>query len=288
MFRSFVHFHLRILGLWLSRLPPSLTWRQVVWKKRSSVFWDVTQRGLVVNYRRFETTYRPHLQGSMGPICCSETSVTTNPRCVTSQKTEYYMYTMVEAWNHAKFGRNLRLFPRGTCYFVFAMEQNAEDGDRKFLRNTDKLLPDYTSLRCSRKWPSFTFILLLFQCLLQQLRFKFVRAAFVSVTGVTISYFGLLFPIFNDPLILHRKLVLVHTRQYFPCFICYCKLFLCSRMDSFPSVDSVPLECPYSHLTDFTTKMGPTNCIKTSFSRLAFCDVQAPKCLFHSHTAVHN
>jgi len=90
------------------------------------------------------------------------------------------------------------------------------------------------------------------------------------------------------PLMLSRKPALVRTRQYFPCFIWYCKWFLCSRMDSLPSVDSVPLECPYSHLTDLTTKMGPIDCIKTSFSRLAFCDVQASKCLFHSHTAVHN
>ena len=190
MFHSFVQFHLRIPRWWLSILPPSVTWRQVVWKKRSSVFWDVTQRGLVVNYRRFETTYRPHLQGLMEPICCLETSVTTNPRCVTYQKTEDNMYTMVEAWNHAKSGGNLRLFPSGTCYFVFTMEQNTEDGDRKFLRNADKLLPDNTSLRYTRKWPSFIFVLLLFRSLIQQLRFKFVRVAFVSVTGATISYFG--------------------------------------------------------------------------------------------------
>jgi hypothetical protein len=46
---------------------------------------DVTQRLLVVSYRRFETIYRPHLQLSsnprtlwtlvMGPIGCPETSV---------------------------------------------------------------------------------------------------------------------------------------------------------------------------------------------------------------------
>jgi len=31
---------------------------------RSSVFWDVMQRMLLVSYRRFGTTYRSHLQGS--------------------------------------------------------------------------------------------------------------------------------------------------------------------------------------------------------------------------------
>jgi len=31
---------------------------------RSSFFWDVMQRRLVVNYRSFGTTYRSHLQGS--------------------------------------------------------------------------------------------------------------------------------------------------------------------------------------------------------------------------------
>jgi hypothetical protein len=30
--------------------------------ERSSLFWDVTQRGLVVMYRRFGTTHIPHFQ----------------------------------------------------------------------------------------------------------------------------------------------------------------------------------------------------------------------------------
>ena len=34
---------------------------------RSSPFWEVTQRRLVVIYRRFGTTYRSHLQGSSSP-----------------------------------------------------------------------------------------------------------------------------------------------------------------------------------------------------------------------------
>ena len=37
---------------------------------RSSLFWDVTQRRLVVSYRRFGATCRPHLQGSSSPMEC--------------------------------------------------------------------------------------------------------------------------------------------------------------------------------------------------------------------------
>jgi len=55
------------------RLPP---------QRKSSFFWDVTQRWQVVMYRRFGTTYRSHLQGSvssriikMGSISFLETSV---------------------------------------------------------------------------------------------------------------------------------------------------------------------------------------------------------------------
>jgi hypothetical protein len=50
---------------------------------RSSLFFDVTQRRLVVIYRRFAKYYGPHLQESsgpsplkMGPTGCPETSVT--------------------------------------------------------------------------------------------------------------------------------------------------------------------------------------------------------------------
>jgi hypothetical protein len=59
---------------------------------RSSLFWDCTQRRLLISYRRFGLSYRSHLQRSsslrrisyspwtasalkMGPIGCSETSV---------------------------------------------------------------------------------------------------------------------------------------------------------------------------------------------------------------------
>jgi len=52
----------------------------------SAIFWDFTQRGMMVSYRSFEITCRSHLQGSssprktawflkMGQIGCSEASV---------------------------------------------------------------------------------------------------------------------------------------------------------------------------------------------------------------------
>ena len=48
---------------------------------RSSLFWEVTQRGLVISYRRFEATCPSHLQGSSNQrssswTACPETSVT--------------------------------------------------------------------------------------------------------------------------------------------------------------------------------------------------------------------
>ena len=63
---------------------------------RFSLFWYVTQRRLVIIYRRFGTTYRFYLQESSrtawplktGQRSCSETSTNTNLRCVTFQKRE--------------------------------------------------------------------------------------------------------------------------------------------------------------------------------------------------------
>jgi len=39
---------------------------------RSALFWNITQRVVLISYWRFRTTYRSHLQG---PIGCPETSV---------------------------------------------------------------------------------------------------------------------------------------------------------------------------------------------------------------------
>ena len=45
---------------------------------RIAFFWAITQRVVVISYRRFGTTYRYHFQcpSKVGPIGCSETSVT--------------------------------------------------------------------------------------------------------------------------------------------------------------------------------------------------------------------
>ena len=76
----------------------------------SSLFWDVTQRRIVVNYRPFGKIYRALLQGSispttskMGPLGCPATSVNTTLRCVIPQKIENLIYTLAEAWNYAQF-----------------------------------------------------------------------------------------------------------------------------------------------------------------------------------------
>ena len=73
----------------------------------SSLFWDVTLRRMVVIYRGFGTTYVSHIQGwsftlKMEQTGFPETSVNTNLRHVTSQKSEGLIYTSAEAWNHKK------------------------------------------------------------------------------------------------------------------------------------------------------------------------------------------
>jgi hypothetical protein len=42
---------------------------------RSALFWDITQRRMVILYRRFGTTYPSFLLLKLGPIGCPETSV---------------------------------------------------------------------------------------------------------------------------------------------------------------------------------------------------------------------
>jgi hypothetical protein len=39
----------------------------------------------------------PIIKGQEGTICCPETSVTINIRCVTPEKSEYLIYAAVEA-----------------------------------------------------------------------------------------------------------------------------------------------------------------------------------------------
>lgn len=76
-----------------------------------SIFWDSTQRRLIVSYRYFGRTYVSRLQGSyflgllwplkMGPMCVPKNRwITTIQRCVTTQKSEDLMYIVAEDWKH--------------------------------------------------------------------------------------------------------------------------------------------------------------------------------------------
>jgi hypothetical protein len=76
--RKYLHFSL---------MTQSVAWFQTstAMYMRSELFWNNTQRRVVILYRRFGTTHRSHLQGSrsrirkgplkMGPVGCLETSV---------------------------------------------------------------------------------------------------------------------------------------------------------------------------------------------------------------------
>ena len=93
-----------------------------MWDLRSATM--LTERWLVVSYRRCGTTYRSHLQGSntriawplkVGTICCPKNRwLGTNRCCVTSQKSEVLIYTTAEAWNDAS--RNL--FRTDECMLI--------------------------------------------------------------------------------------------------------------------------------------------------------------------------
>jgi hypothetical protein len=92
--KSVVNFTSRLLYPW-KRTPVSV------------LFWDITQCMVVILYRRFRTTYWPHLQGSR--------SVTTQ-RCVISQKRADLIYIAEEAWDHSN---------RGTHWMVCWVETRA-------------------------------------------------------------------------------------------------------------------------------------------------------------------
>jgi hypothetical protein len=61
---------------WISFYKTEITWKTITdpWFQasaamlmRSALFWDITQRRVVIPYRRLGTTYRSHLQGSRSP-----------------------------------------------------------------------------------------------------------------------------------------------------------------------------------------------------------------------------
>jgi len=96
-------------------------------------FWVVMQRKLIVSCRRFGTTYRPRLQGSSNPllgfwrwdryVVSKRRSLTTNVRCLTSQKGEdlingivswtyivyiYHVFVVLETRLRKRIGPTLR------------------------------------------------------------------------------------------------------------------------------------------------------------------------------------
>ena len=89
------NFHCQIIGLCKNIDTPLLCGVRYIERNilmRSLLFWDLTNRRLLVSYRHFGTTYGSHFQRrsiqrrllKTGPIGCSETSVTTKLRCVKS------------------------------------------------------------------------------------------------------------------------------------------------------------------------------------------------------------
>jgi hypothetical protein len=85
-----------------------------MWKyhydSRSALFWDITQRWVVVMYRRFGTTNLCHLQGSTStdPRRWHRYIVPKHPYriitqgCIIFQKNADFIYIPAEAWNKKK------------------------------------------------------------------------------------------------------------------------------------------------------------------------------------------
>ena len=139
----------------------------------TALFWVITQQAVVLPYRRFGTTYRPHLQGSidpwrlyhfldqptsankpssrclnlnMGPIGCPETSVRNyryslrnNPEQRSSLRRSCKIRAQVHTEHcHNTVTRNRRQTSRASETTVFAYKntrcQDAEDHKPKDLR----------------------------------------------------------------------------------------------------------------------------------------------------------
>ena len=109
--------------------------------KRSSLFWDVMQRGMVASYRRFGTTYRSHLQESAlrnipykrrshlyrGGILKSRVFFffECGEACIF---VKYTNKSKLHAWiNYARINVGESLLPFGTDFFVFLHTINYMD-----------------------------------------------------------------------------------------------------------------------------------------------------------------
>jgi hypothetical protein len=80
---------------------------------RSALFWDITQRTVVILHQSFGTAYQSHLQGARSTrrlldpwrwdryVVPKRRYRIATLRCVISQKSTYLTYIAAEAWNHA-------------------------------------------------------------------------------------------------------------------------------------------------------------------------------------------
>jgi hypothetical protein len=64
------------------------------------LFWAVAKRVVEIPYRRFGTTYRSHLLGSIYQMSKRRQKI-TRTRCVIIQKNAVLLCSVTETWNHA-------------------------------------------------------------------------------------------------------------------------------------------------------------------------------------------
>ena len=76
----------------------------------SALFWDTTQRRVVISYRRFGTIYRSYLQASRSLWTIKDRTDRLSPKrrygiaavlCVISWKSAERIYMVAETWNHS-------------------------------------------------------------------------------------------------------------------------------------------------------------------------------------------
>ena len=80
--------------------------------------WDFMRRNLVDIYRRFEPTYQSAKvkhSNSSWTSWAKRRKLTTNLRCITSQKNQYFIHNAAKAWNHAKWKTKEQDGNRDSC-----------------------------------------------------------------------------------------------------------------------------------------------------------------------------
>jgi len=113
-------------NIWHLNTPDAPSW-QVTLNKTTALFWNWTQRRMLIPYRRFGTTYRSHLQGSRisrrKPLFLDflqRRYGITSLRYIKSQKSAGLPYIAAEAYSHASKSFNwMRLF--ALCRFLLPL-----------------------------------------------------------------------------------------------------------------------------------------------------------------------